>query len=75
MERALEQKELAAAIDRFLRTLPEKDCNLFLRRYWYIHSISVIADRYGMKEHTVKSILFRTREKLRTFLGEAGIAV
>ena len=66
----LEQKELAAAIDRFLRTLPEKDCNLFLRRYWYVDSISVIADRYGMKENTVKSILFRTREKLRKFLGE-----
>ena len=67
--------ELAAAIDRFLRTLPEKDCNLFLRRYWYVDSISVIADRYGMKENTVKSILFRTREKLRKFLGEEGIAV
>ena len=75
VEYALEQKELAAAIDRFLRTLPEKDCNLFLRRYWYIDSISVIADRYGMKENTVKSILFRTREKLRKFLGEEGIAV
>ena len=75
VEYALEQKELAAAIDRFLRTLPEKDCNLFLRRYWYVDSISVIADRYGMKENTVKSILFRTREKLRKFLGEEGIAV
>ena len=75
VEHELEQKELAATIDRFLRTLPEKDCNLFLRRYWYIDSISVIADRYGMKENTVKSILFRTREKLRKFLGEEGIAV
>ena len=75
VEHELEQKELAAAIDRFLRTLPEKDCNLFLRRYWYVDSISVIADRYGMKENTVKSILFRTRETLRKFLGEEGIAV
>lgn len=75
VEHELEQKELAATIDRFLRTLPEKDCNLFLRRYWYVDSISVIADRYGMKENTVKSILFRTREKLRKFLGEEGIAV
>ena len=75
VEHELEQKELAAAIDRFLRTLPEKDCDLFLRRYWYVDSISVIADRYGMKENTVKSILFRTREKLRKFLGEEGIAV
>ena len=75
VEHALEERELTETIDRFLRTLPEKDCNLFLRRYWYVDSISVIADRYGMKENTVKSILFRTREKLRKFLGEEGIAV
>ena len=89
VEHALEQKELAAAMTnpnntfrllqrgfvfgpfRWLRS----SLFLFLRRYWYVDSISVIADRYGMKENTVKSILFRTREKLRKFLGEEGIAV
>ena len=75
VEYALEQKELAAAIDRFLRTLPEKDCNLFLRRYWYVDSVQSIAARYAIKENTAKSILFRTREKLRRYLAGEGIIV
>ena len=75
VEHELEHRELAAAIDAFLRTLPEKECNLFLRRYWYVDSIADIAARYGMKENTVKSVLFRTREKLRKYLGKEGIAV
>lgn len=75
VEQTLEERELAAAIDRFLRTLPEKECNIFLRRYWYVDSVSDIAVRYGMKENTVKSVLFRTREKLRAFLGKEGVAV
>ena len=75
VEHALEERELAEAIDRFLRTLPEKDCNLFLRRYWYVDSVQSIAARYAIKENTAKSILFRTREKLRRYLAGEGIIV
>ena len=69
------KRELGQAIDRFLRTIPEKQCSLFLRRYWYAESISQIAERYSLKENTVKSILFRTREQLRKFLQKEGVAV
>jgi len=75
VEYALEQKELAAAIDRFLRTLPEKDCNLFLRRYWYVDTIAEIARQYGMTESKVKMQLSRTKEKLRIYLEKEGIRV
>ena len=75
VEHALEQKELAAAIDRFLRTLPERECSMFLRRYWYVDSMQSIAARYAIKENTAKSILFRTREKLRRYLAGEGIIV
>lgn len=75
VEQAMDERELGAAIDRFLRTIPERQCNLFLRRYWYAESISQIAARYGLKENTVKSMLFRTREQLRKFLQKEGIAV
>ena len=74
-ERTMRGKELGRILDAFLESLPKDSRVIFLRRYWYVDSISVIADRYGMKENTVKSILFRTREKLRKFLGEEGIAV
>ncbi len=75
VEHALEEKELASLIDRFLRTLPERECSIFLRRYWYVDSIEEIAARYALKPNTVKSILFRTREKLRTVLREEGVAI
>lgn len=75
VEQSMDERELGAAIDRFLRTIPERQCNLFLHRYWYAESISQIAARYGLKENTVKSMLFRTREQLRKFLQKEGIAV
>ena len=71
----LEEQELADSIDRFLRTLPERECSIFLRRYWYVDPVQLIAARYEIKENTVKSILFRTREKLRRYLLEEGIAL
>ena len=72
---ALEARELAEAIDRFLRTLPERECSIFLRRYWYVDSVQDIAARYALRENTAKSILFRTREKLRRYLAGEGIIV
>ncbi len=75
VDETLEAQELAEAIDRFLRQLPERECSLFLRRYWYVESIQTIAARYQLRENTVKSMLFRTREKLRRYLAGEGIAV
>ena len=75
VEHALEERELAETIDRFLRTLPERECSMFLRRYWYVDSVQSIAARYAIKENTAKSILFRTREKLRRYLAGEGIIV
>ena len=67
--------ELERLIDRFLHTLPEKDCNVFLRRYWYVEEYGEIAKRYGMNLNTVKTSLFRTRNKLREYLEKEGIVL
>lgn len=75
VELELEGRELSRAIDAFLRTLPERECSIFLRRYWFVDGVQEIALRFGMKENSVKSILFRTREKLRKYLEKEGIAV
>lgn len=72
---AVETAELGRAIDRFLRTLPEKDCNLFLRRYWYLDSVDAVAERCGMRPSAVKVRLHRTREKLRSYLLKEGYAL
>ena len=75
VEQSLADAELARSIDRFLRTLPEKECCVFLRRYWYVDSMLEIANRYHMAEGTVKSMLFRTRRKLKAYLEEEGVYV
>lgn len=74
-EQAVEAEELRRMINAFLRTLPEKDCNVFLRRYWYSEEYADIAKRYGMKLNSVKTSLFRTRGKLKNYLEEQGITV
>ena len=68
-----EGKELAAAIDRFLRGLGEEGRNIFVRRYFYLDSVREIADRFRVSESKVKSQLFRLRNRLREQLEKEGI--
>ena len=75
VDEAVDEHELARLIDAFLRRLPERECNIFLRRYWFVDGIDAIALRFSMKPNTVKSVLLRTREKLRRFLQQEGISV
>lgn len=72
---AMEAAELSRVLDRFLRKLPERECCIFLRRYWYLDSAQAIAQRFHMTEGSVKSQLFRTRTKLRTCLEKEGICL
>ena len=74
-EQVLADAELARLIDRFLRRLPEKECCIFLRRYWYVDTVQEIARRYHLAEGTVKSTLHRTRKKLREYLEQEGVAL
>lgn len=74
-EDAVAAAELERLINAFLHTLPEKDCNVFLRRYWYVEEYGEIAKRYGMNLNTVKTSLFRTRNKLKEYLEKEGIVL
>lgn len=74
-EQAALDAELEAGINRFLRSLPERERNIFLCRYWDIKPLKEIAAKYGMKETNVKASLHRSREKLRRHLEKEGITV
>ena len=65
----------AEAFNRFLRALPERDCNVFVRRYYHVDSVENIAKRYGISKANVFKILSRTRQKLKIFLQEEGFAL
>ena len=75
VEQTLEDREIAAAISRFLRTQSQTNRAIFLRRYWYGQSLRDIAITLGCSEGMVKSSLFRSRGALRAFLEKEGIAL
>lgn len=70
-----EASELAERIGAFLRTIPSTYRRVFVCRYWYFDSIEVIAEQFGFSKSKVKSMLHRTRGKLRKYLEKEGIEV
>ena len=73
IEEETERKLLAEVIAAFVKSLPETEQKVFLCRYWYMDSVSSIASRFHFSESKVKSILYRTREKLRIRLEKEGL--
>jgi len=74
-DRYAEAREIAAAMEAFLRTLSKESRLIFLRRYLYVDTVSEIAKRYGISESKVKMQLHRTRIKLSEYLKKEGICV
>lgn len=72
-EREVERKELTLAISRFLATLPEAERDVFVSRYWFLASVKEISGKFGFTESKTKSMLSRTREKLRNYLSKEGL--
>ena len=72
VEREYEGRELEQCIRRFVRGLPERDGNVFVRRYFFTEPVAAVAERYGLTENNVMVILSRTRKKLRLKLVKEG---
>ena len=72
---AVEAGELSLILDRFVRSLPDTERRIFLRRYWYSEPAKDIAERFGFKETRVRTMLFRTREKLKKHLEKEGVVL
>lgn len=71
----LNARELAKTIRDFLDTLPEREQDIFLRRYFYAELVADIAERYGMKHDNALRILSRIRMKLKEYLLKEGYEV
>ena len=72
-EKELEIRELNQGIRRLLGKLEKAERDVFLSRYWYLASISEIAEKSGFTESKVKTMLHRTRKKLLKQLQEEGL--
>lgn len=70
-----ESIELKDALNSFLWSLPLKTRNIFIRRYWYVSSISEIAKDYSMKESNVAMLMLRTRKQLKVYLSKEGFEI
>ncbi len=68
IEQELEQKRLTEVINTFVLGLPQTEQKVFLCRYWYMDSVYSICRQFGFSESKVKSMLYRTREKLKHVL-------
>lgn len=75
VESEIDIKELTSSINRFLHTLQKRESDVFLRRYFYVDSVSEIAKRYGLKKSNILVILSRTRKKLKMHLEKEGYVI
>ena len=62
--------ELTNVLNAFLALLNIRDRSIFIRRYYFFEDVSVIADEYKIKENNVRTILMRTRKKLKKYFQE-----
>lgn len=73
VEMEYERKELIRAYAAFLDALPITERRVFLRRYWYVDSVEAIAKKSGFSQSKVKTMLHRTRARLRKQLAKEGL--
>lgn len=71
-EGAVETRELRRLLDQFIRELPAREGNIFLRRYFFTEPVGEIARQWGLTENHVSVLLSRTRKKLKLLLEKEG---
>ena len=72
-EKTMEDQEIASLISAFLRRQSPESRIIFLRRYWYADTVEETAGHLGWSLSRTKSVLFRTRKKLKAYLEQEGM--
>jgi len=68
----MDSVEFSEMINAFLAKLPQRERQIFVRRYFYVESIKEIAKFFAVKESVVKTSLHRSRIKLSNFMRKRG---
>lgn len=66
---------LSEAINNYLLSGPQENSAAFIGRYYYFYSLREVANHLGISEGKLKSLLFRTRHGLMTYLAERGFSL
>ena len=72
---ALNAKLLTKTIEDFLKGVTDESRKVFVARYYFLDSVSDISKYFGISTGKVKTILHRTRRKLREHLEREGFPV
>lgn len=75
IEEETEGKRLSAVISEYLKLCGEKQSDIFIMRYYFCDSIKEISAAMSLSETNVRSILFRTRQGLKSHLEKEGYTV
>jgi len=75
LEEAYEAALVTDAINAYLNTVDKTARVTFVLRYFHGESIGEISGRFQMSESKIKSMLFRTRKKLRVHLEKEGVVL
>ena len=74
-EQAFDSVLAVREINRALKKMDKEMRTTFVLRYFYGESVGSICERQRASESKVKSILFRARKKLRSYLAAEGVDV
>ncbi len=73
--KTIEDREVGEWISAFLYREKEIIRNIFIRKYWFFDSVAELSSKFGYSESKIKTILFRTRNKLKGYLQERGVLI
>ncbi len=71
-EQQIEAEELGKTINSYLKTISPEARRLFIGRYFYLDSLKDVAKYCDMSETKAKSMLYRTRCGLKSYLEKEG---
>ncbi|MBQ7860129.1 MAG: RNA polymerase sigma factor [Faecalibacterium sp.] len=72
-EQAVDHNALTRALNDFLALLPAAEREVFVCRYWFLASSQQIGQAFDFSESKVRSMLLRTRSKLKRYLEKEGL--
>lgn len=72
---SIEERELSEVITVWLKSLPQDDRVLFMRRYWFGETLEVLANDCSVSPNKLAGRMFRLRKKLKATLEKEDISL
>ena len=73
VEQTIEAMQLSEYISQWLDSLPEEECALFVRRYWFGDEVQELAKKCGITAAQMAQRMLRLRKSLKASLEQKGV--